>query len=412
MPMPASENCLWLLYFMTSKCSGFSPKNLTFFSLIICFLWLAILALLYWAYPGGHAWGKFYWKQGITKTPHIIPGPRGFPVIGSMNLMSNLAHQRLEAMAKSVKAKRLMAFSLGETRIIVTCNPDVAKEILNGTVFVDRPIKHSANSLMFNQAMGFAPFGSYWRKLRKIAATQFFCPKKIGETQGQRSKVVTQMVSFIASMDNEEFEVREILKRASLNNMMSLVFGRTYEFGSSSNNEEEELSELVQEGYELLGQLNWADHIPCLASLDLQKIGHRCSKLVPRVNAFVARIISQHTTTFSACQTNHDFVDLLLSLTTPNKLSDSDMIAVLWVRLIHYIPYLCQFMRLIRLRFSYNSHPLGSVITALSIPSPFFIHYLFNCKVYVLNKILFVKYNRRYCMLFTHVFLNNAGNDI
>ena len=32
--------------------------------------------------------------------------------------------------AASTNAKRLMAFSLGQTRAIVTCNPDVAKVIL------------------------------------------------------------------------------------------------------------------------------------------------------------------------------------------------------------------------------------------------------------------------------------------
>lgn len=129
--------------------------------------------------------------------------------------------------------------------------------------------------------------------------------------------------------------IREVVKRASLNNMMCSVFGRKYEldFGASMNNEVEELKGLVDEGYDLLGMLNWSDHLPWLADFDAQKIRFRCSNLVPRVNRFVSRIISEHRTGVEAGKDKKspDFVDVLLSLQGPDKLSDSDMIAVLWV---------------------------------------------------------------------------------
>ena len=90
-----------------------------------------------------------------------IPGPRGFPMVGSMKLMASLAHHRIATAAEACGAKRLMAFSLGDTRIIVTCNPDVVKYILNNFVFADRPVKESTYSLMFNKAIGFAAYGVY-----------------------------------------------------------------------------------------------------------------------------------------------------------------------------------------------------------------------------------------------------------
>lgn len=74
--------------------------------------------------------------------------------------MAGLAHQKLAALAQAKDAKRLMALSLGETRVIVTCNPNVAKQILNSSVFADRPVKESAYGLMFHRAMGFAPYGA------------------------------------------------------------------------------------------------------------------------------------------------------------------------------------------------------------------------------------------------------------
>lgn len=81
--------------------------------------------------------------------------------MGSMSLMTGLAHHKLATMAKACGATRLMALSLGETRVIIASNPCVTKEILNSCVFADRPVKESAYSLMFNRAIGFAPYGVY-----------------------------------------------------------------------------------------------------------------------------------------------------------------------------------------------------------------------------------------------------------
>ncbi|PON92802.1 Cytochrome P450, E-class, group I [Trema orientale] len=341
--METQIESFWILA-LASKCSTFSSQNTLLIIFLICVIWFSI-SLLYWAHPGGPAWGRYRCKNRAQKkttssnTPNaIIPGPRGFPVIGSFNLMANPAHRRLATEADRLGAKRLMAYSLGETRVIVTCNPDVAKEILNSSVFADRPVKESAYSLMFNRAIGFAPYGVYWRTLRRIAATHLFSPKQISASEGQRYGIASQMVSEISrrmstGLRNDDgfcVVVRDVLKRASLHNMMGSVFGSEYELGSAFNAESDELGQLVDEGYELLGKLNWSDHLPWLGSLDLQRIRFRCSQLVPRVNRFVTRIIQEHRTKSLGTKTTHDFVDVLLSLHGPDKLSDHDMIAVLW----------------------------------------------------------------------------------
>ncbi|XP_043709172.1 cytochrome P450 78A9-like [Telopea speciosissima] len=320
---------LWV-FAIAAKCRAFSYDNYVSSLCILVLVWLGMV-FLYWAYPGGPAWGRYGWKRGPGQKPKPIPGPRGLPVLGSMNLMANLAHRRLASTAERYGAKRLMAFSLCETRVIVTCNPDVAKEILNSSVFADRPVKESAYSLMFNRAIGFAPYGVYWRTLRRIAATHLFCPKQISSSKAQRFQIASQMVSMFHS-STDEIRVRDALKRASLSNIMCSVFGWQYEL-NSSNNETDELRGLVEEGYELLGKLNWSDHLPWLYWFDPQHIRLRCSKLVPKVNKFVNKIIAEHR---AQAPTGHkekiatDFVDVLLSLQGPDKLSEPDMIAVLW----------------------------------------------------------------------------------
>ncbi|KAF7826228.1 cytochrome P450 78A9-like [Senna tora] len=290
------------------------------------------MALFHWSHPGGPAWGKYYSSLHYftSKSKTMIPGPKGLPLLGSMGLMaSSLAHRRIAALADACGARRLMAFSLGETRVIVSCNPDVAKEILNSSVFADRPVKESAYSLMFNRAIGFAAYGVYWRTLRRIAATHLFCPKQIKASESQRAEIADQMVRIMLGSRKDEnvVRVREVLKKASLNSMMCSVFGQRYRM-DEANTEMDELRGLVDEGYDLLGTFNWSDHLPWLAHFDSQKIRFRCSQLVPKVNRFVTNIIADHRA--KKTHSNRDFVDVLLSLQGPDQLTDSDMIAVLW----------------------------------------------------------------------------------
>ncbi|XP_061372881.1 cytochrome P450 78A3-like [Gastrolobium bilobum] len=353
MTMTDIDHKLWIVA-LASKCT---QENLAWSLMIMALLWLT-MTFFYWSHPGGPAWGKYYsyyYYSTLRKFPSLpslataaststssstsgsvleqnnantmIPGPKGWPLIGSMTLMTCLAHHRIGTAAIACRGKRLMAFSLGETRAIVTCHPDVAKEILNSSVFADRPVKESAYSLMFNRAIGFAPYGVYWRTLRRIAATHLFCPRQIKASELQRSIIAAQMVDMFKNNSQQSSRVREVLKKGSLNNMMCSVFGQQYKL-HQSNSEIEELRGLVDEGYDLLGLFNWGDHLPWLAHFDAQKIRFRCSNLVPKVNRFVTRIIAQHRT--HKTQTNQDFVDVLLSLQGPDQLSDSDMIAVLW----------------------------------------------------------------------------------
>ncbi|KAL5553608.1 hypothetical protein UlMin_041009 [Ulmus minor] len=287
---------------------------------------LSLMAIFgFWLAPGGLAWA-------LSKARTMaIPGPHGFPVSGLLTVFSgSTPHRALAELAKSFKALPLMAFSVGFTRFVIASKPDTAKEILNSSAFADRPVKESAYGLLFHRAMGFAPYGDYWRNLRKLSATHLFSPKRISAFEGFRSETSLKMVQKIGSLmvEKGEVEVKKVLHFGSLNNVMMTVFGRSYEF---EGGEGEELEKMVSEGYDLLGIFNRSDHFPLLGWLDLQGVRTRCGLLVPKVNAFVGKIIEEHRLRrVNGQERVGDFVDVLLDLEKNEKLSDSDMIAVLW----------------------------------------------------------------------------------
>ncbi|KAI3686557.1 hypothetical protein L1987_80236 [Smallanthus sonchifolius] len=236
-----------------------------------------------------------------------------------------------------------MAFSVGFTRFVISSHPETAKEILNSSAFADRPVKQSAYELLFHRAIGFAPYGEYWRNLRKISAVHMFSPKTISNSGFIREKLGLKLVNQVSSSTNRDgfVEVKKLLHFASLNNVMMSVFGKLYDgFGSNGGCDGGcdgcEVEDLVKEGYELLGIFNWSDHFPVIRWFDFQGVRRRCRDLVCRVNVFVTEIIDEHRERRRSVKGGDgvdydgDFVDVLLDLESENKFSESDMIAVLW----------------------------------------------------------------------------------
>ncbi|KAB2053183.1 hypothetical protein ERO13_A12G160500v2 [Gossypium hirsutum] len=299
------------------------------------FLWAVLLVgtVAFWFSPGGIAWARFR-----SKASFAIPGPLGFPFLGLLTVFTgSTPHRALSKLAKTLNAVKLMAFSVGCTRFVISSDPETARDILNNSAFADRPVKESAYELLFHRAMGFAPYGDYWRDLRRISATHLFSPKRIAGFEGLRREIGIKMGEEIkCSMESKgEVFIRRVLHLGSLSSVMATVFGKRYDF-ENPGLEGLQLEELVSEGYELLGIFNWSDHFPLLGLLDFQGVRKRCRILASKVNVFVSNIIEEH----ALKRVNGgleddgnkvgDFVDVLLDLEKHEKLNNSDMIAVLW----------------------------------------------------------------------------------
>ncbi|KAH7549274.1 hypothetical protein JRO89_XS13G0007700 [Xanthoceras sorbifolium] len=319
-------------YFLPFIFSTGSSSFLSFQLLLCLLLFVSVFSFI--LAPGGLAWA-LYKTRVRTHIRTAIPGPSGLPVLGLVLVFTvSSTHRVLAKMAQSLKAKPLMAFSVGFTRFMISSEPDTAKEILNSSAFADRPIKESAYELLFHRAMGFAPFGEYWRNLRRISATHLFSPKRITHFGKFRENIGSKMVEEIKGLverDDGVVKVRKMLHFGSLNNVMMSVFGKSYEFGIDGGCE---LESLVSEGYDSLGIFNWSDHFPVLSWMDLQGVRKRCRILVDKVNIFVSQIIEEHrlkrSRNVNKVDDEGDFVDVLLQLEEDNKITDSDMIAVLW----------------------------------------------------------------------------------
>ncbi|MED6170137.1 hypothetical protein PIB30_027985 [Stylosanthes scabra] len=304
--------------------SSFSLWSLLTLFLSTAFPLLAI-SLNYWLVPGGFAWRNY---QKLYKEHEKINGPMGWPILGTLPHMGSLAHRKFAAMATSLKTKRLMAVSLGFQPVIISSHPDTAREILCGSSFSNRPVKQSARLLMFERAIGFAPYCTYWRHLRKVASTHMFSPRSISGLENLRQKVADEMVERTWKEMEEKgvVEVRGILQEGSLSNVLESVFGSNN--NSMSPKTKEVLGEMVKEGYELISMFNWEDYFP-FKFLDFNGVKRRCHKLAAKVNSVVGQIVEDRKKSEDFVGQS-DFLSALLSLPKQERFGDSDMVAILW----------------------------------------------------------------------------------
>ncbi|BAT86614.1 hypothetical protein LR48_Vigan102s011400 [Vigna angularis] len=298
-------------------------------SLITVFLSTLLAALAisfnYWLVPGGFAWRK---HQNRYKHHAKLPGPMGWPVLGTLPEMGSLAHTKLASMATSLKAKRLMALSLGTNRVVISSHPETAREILCGSGFSDRPVKESARTLMFERAIGFAPYGTYWRHLRKVATMHMFSPRRISDLESLRQRTAADMVrkTWKEMEMKGVVEVRGILHEASLRTMLESVFGINNSCIESER--EKVLGDMIKEGYELIATFNWEDYFP-FRFLDFHGVKRRCHGLTTKVKSVVGEIVEERKT----CEKlvgQTDFLSALLSLPEEERIGESDTVAILW----------------------------------------------------------------------------------
>jgi len=128
-------------------------------------------------------WLAKYQKLKPNQSHKLPPGPKKLPFIGNLHQLSgagSLPHRAFYNLAH--KYGPLMHLQLGEISAVVASSPDLAKEILktNDTAFVQRPQFVFGDILSYGgMNIVFAPYGDYWRQIKKISVLELLSAKRV-----------------------------------------------------------------------------------------------------------------------------------------------------------------------------------------------------------------------------------------
>ncbi|KAM0064852.1 putative premnaspirodiene oxygenase [Helianthus debilis subsp. tardiflorus] len=130
----------------------------------------------------------------------LPPGPPKLPLIGNMHrLLHPAPHRALNDLA--AKYGPIMHLKLGFISTIVISSAEAARQIMktHDNIFSNRPKLVAPGILGYNYSdIAFAPYGSYWRQLKKICVLEFSTAKSMDSTRFIREEEVKLLVESIS----------------------------------------------------------------------------------------------------------------------------------------------------------------------------------------------------------------------
>ncbi|KAI3676539.1 hypothetical protein L1987_86150 [Smallanthus sonchifolius] len=142
----------------------------------------------------------FLVKKHSNKNLVLPPGPPKLPLIGNMNrLLHPAPHRALNDLA--VEYGPIMHLKLGFISTIVVSSADAAREIMktHDNIFSNRPKLVAPRILGYNYSdIAFAPYGSYWRQLKKICVLELSTVKSMDSTRFIREEEVKLLVESVS----------------------------------------------------------------------------------------------------------------------------------------------------------------------------------------------------------------------
>ncbi|RHN67340.1 putative cytochrome P450 [Medicago truncatula] len=249
----------------------------------------------------------------IDSVPNIPPGPCKLPIIGNIhNLIGSQPHRKLRELSK--KYGPLMHLQLGEVFFTIVSSAEYAKEIMktHDVIFASRPLTLTSEIIFYDSTdIAFAPFGDYWRQLRKICTVELLSLKRVQSLSPIREQEMNNLVKRIAS---EEGSVVNLSRQ-----VVSLIYSITSRaaFGKKYMEQDEFIS-LVREVMEISGGFYIGDLFPSVNWLqNLTGRRHRLEKLHKNADRILEKIINDHKETNlgakgSLVEGEEDLIDVLL----------------------------------------------------------------------------------------------------
>lgn len=265
------------------------------------------------------------WKslKKTDSTLNIPPGPWKLPILGNIpHLVTSTPHRKLRDMGKIYGP--LMHLQLGEVFTIVVSTAEYAKEVMktHDVIFASRPRILASDILGYDSTdIAFAPYGNYWRQLRKICTLELFTPKRVNSFQPIREEEFTNLIKRIASEKGSNSISPINLTQAVLSSIYTITSRAAF---GKKNKDQEEFISLVKEMTTLAGGFDIGDLFPSARWLQLVTgLRPKLERLQRQTDQILENIINEHKEVKSKVkegqgESEEDLVDVLLKFEDGN----------------------------------------------------------------------------------------------
>ncbi|KAF8391086.1 hypothetical protein HHK36_023386 [Tetracentron sinense] len=236
-------------------------------------------------------------NKARTSKYNLPPSLSKLPIIGNLHQLGLFPHRALQSFAQ--RHGPLMLLHLGSAPTVVVSSAEVAREIMktHDLNFSSRPDSSIAKRLIYDHKdLAFAPYGKYWRQMRRICMLQLLSAKRVQSFRAVREEEIALVIKKIeyscsSSSSSALVDLSEILISLMKDIVCRVAFGRKYNGGEGERNFKEMARELVA----LLGVFDVKDFIPSLAWVNcVNGLNTRVEKNFREIDCFLDEVIEDH----------------------------------------------------------------------------------------------------------------------
>ncbi|XP_076903031.1 cytochrome P450 93B2-like [Bidens hawaiensis] len=253
----------------------------------------------------------------------LPPSPPSLPIIGHLHHLGPLIHQSFQRL--SARYGPLIHIRLGSVSCVIADTPELAQELLqkNDLAFSNRKHTLAVDHVTYGVAFAFAPYGPYWKFIKKISTVELLGIQNLGHFLPIRTSEIHEVLRTLTvkAKQNESVNMTNELLKISNNVICQMMMGIRC---SANKSEAEEVKNLVREVTTIFGEFNVSDFIWFCRKLDLQGFKKRYEDIRTRYDALVEKIISQREQMRrkegkGKYGKGKDFLDLLLDVLEDEK---------------------------------------------------------------------------------------------
>ncbi|PWA46397.1 flavone 6-hydroxylase [Artemisia annua] len=282
---------------------------------------------------------SFIYKN--TKKNLSAPEASGaWPIIGHFKLFngsSGLPHVALASMAD--RYGPIFTVRLGIRTIMLVSNWEIAKEIFttHDVIVSYRPKYLAAKILGHNYAsFTFAPYGLYWRGIRKIISLELFSSSRLEKLKHVRVNELENSIKNILNLCREKrdgdakvlVEMKNWFWELNMNTMLRMVAGKRYTRAMDGEDEEEmnKHREVMREWFQYLGQFVVGDALPFLGWLDIGGYEKTMKRVARELDSMVEKWLEEHRQKRYSSDNMEvkDFIDVMIQVIEAGDLAEYD----------------------------------------------------------------------------------------
>ncbi|KAK8619022.1 hypothetical protein V6N13_132991 [Hibiscus sabdariffa] len=263
-----------------------------------------------------------------------------WPIIGHLRLLGGPQPPHISLANMADKYGPIFTIKLGVHRALVVSSSEVAKECLtvNDKAFATRPKLLSTEIMAYNNAMiGLAPYGPYWRQVRKFTTIELLSNHRLGSlkhVQESEIKMSLQQLYEVwnrkKSSDNDKVlvEMKTWFKDVTLNVIMRIIVGKRIPDSNERDDETLKWKKALDDFVEMSGKFMISDALPFLRWMDIggdQKFMRKVAEELDRVAEGWLRE-HKHKRAEDEAKSEGDFMGVMLSLLRDAEEHDADTI--------------------------------------------------------------------------------------